>query len=569
MRLETFFDNFELLADAPNGVQQLRELIWQLAVQGKLVPQDPNDTPASVLLEKIKAEKEGLAKEKKIRKPTALPLVEPNKIPFDVPQSWRWVRLGEIGQIVGGGTPRTEHPEYYADNGVPWLTPADLYGLEEKFIGRGKKDISILGLKKSSAQLIPTGTVLFSSRAPIGYVAIAENDLSTNQGFKSCIPFIMQMNEYIYYFFKFAAKQINDNASGTTFKEVSGKEVSLILFPVPPLEEQKRIVAKVDQLISLCDDLEARQRHKREGRVRLNTAALDQLLTTREPDAFTKHWQRICDNFDLLYSAPENIGKLRQAILQLAVQGKLVPQDLKDEPASVLIEKIKAEKEWLIQEGKIRKSDALLPIKVDEVPYRLPEGWEWVRLGELGCFLGGGTPSKSNQFFWQGKIPWVSPKDMKTLYISDVVDHISEEALEQSSVQLIPQRSLLLVFRGMILAHSFPVALSMREVTINQDMKALQILVPAISEYLLRACRALELTMLKKVARSSHGTCRLDSKDVAEFPIPLPPLTEQKRIVAKLNQLMALCDKLEAKLTQSQADSEALMDAAVRQVLAV
>ena len=258
MRLETFFNNFELLADAPNGVQKLRELILQLAVQGKLVPQDPADEPASVLFDKIKAEKERLINEKKISKHTSLPFVESNQVPFDVPQSWQWVRLGEIGQIVGGGTPRTEEPEYYVENGVSWLTPADLYGLKEKFIGRGKRDISILGLKKSSAQLMPTGTVLFSSRAPIGYVAIAKNNLSTNQGFKSCVPFIIEMNEYIYYFLKFAAKQINDNASGTTFKEVSGKVISLILFPLPPLEEQKRIVVKVDQLMILCDELETR-----------------------------------------------------------------------------------------------------------------------------------------------------------------------------------------------------------------------------------------------------------------------------------------------------------------------
>lgn len=278
LKLETFFDNFEVLADAPNGVQKLRELILQLAVQGKLVPQDPNDEPASVLLEKIKAEKERLIKEKKIRKSTVLPPVEADQVPFDVPQNWQWVHLSEIGQIVGGGTPKTEHPEYYADNGLPWLTPADLYGLEGKFIGRGKKDISILGLKRSSAQLIPKGTVLFSSRAPIGYVAIAENDLSTNQGFKSCVPFIMEMNEYIYYFFKFAAKQIEDNASGTTFKEVSGKEVSLILFPIPPLEEQKRIVAKVDQLMALCDQLEAKLIQSQNNSEKLIDAAVRQVL---------------------------------------------------------------------------------------------------------------------------------------------------------------------------------------------------------------------------------------------------------------------------------------------------
>jgi type I restriction enzyme S subunit len=171
-------------------------------------------------------------------------------------------------------------------------------------------------------------------------------------------------------------------------------------------------------------------------------------------------------------------------------------------------------------------------------------------LGECGAFLGGGTPSKSNDAFWKGSIPWVSPKDMKRAYIGDAEDHISEEAVEQSAVKLVPSRSLLFVVRGMILAHSFPVALTTREVTVNQDMKALVFTDSNIDEFVLRVCWASRARVLAKVERSSHGTCRLDFEVVAQLPIPIAPLAEQKRIVTKVDALTKLCSDLEAKLKE-------------------
>ncbi|MHC5595209.1 MAG: restriction endonuclease subunit S [Nostoc sp.] len=256
MNIEIFLQNFEILTDTPNGIAKLRELILHLAFYGRLVSQDINDEPASALLAKIKTEKERLIEKKKVRNNFLSIAIKSTEIPFNIPQSWEWVRIGDIGRVVGGGTPRTNQSEYYTDNGISWITPSDLYRLPGKFISRGKKDISLLGLQKSSSQLMPIGTVLFSSRAPIGYVAIAKNDLCTNQGFKSCVPFCTEMSEYIYYFLKFAAKEIDYQASGTTFKEISGKEFNLIMIPIPPLEEQKRIVERVDYLMSLCNILE-------------------------------------------------------------------------------------------------------------------------------------------------------------------------------------------------------------------------------------------------------------------------------------------------------------------------
>ena len=253
--LELVFNNFDKIVKTKEDIKDIRNLILSLAIKGKLVPQNENDEPAGELLKRIQAEKERLIKEKIIKKEKPLPEITEDEIPFDIPKNWEWVRLGEIGQIVGGGTPKTNEEKYWGDE-IPWITPADLNNYSKKFISYGRRFITKLGLKESSAQLLPKGTVLFSSRAPIGYVAIAENDLSTNQGFKSVVLYETLMNEYVYYYLKRKAKDIDKNASGTTFKEVSGTEVSKILIPLPPLEEQKRIVEKVENLMEICNLLE-------------------------------------------------------------------------------------------------------------------------------------------------------------------------------------------------------------------------------------------------------------------------------------------------------------------------
>jgi Restriction endonuclease S subunits len=197
MNLETFFERFDLFADAPNAVAKMRELILQLAVRGKLVHQDPDEGNVDSLVESIAAahKKNGHSGSAEAVDVVELPDAEGW---HQVPNSWRWVRLGFIGKIVGGGTPRSQNSEYFADEGIPWLTPADLNGFKEKRIFRGRRCITQLGFKNSSAQLLPEGSVLFSSRAPIGYVAIAGTQLATNQGFKSCVPFIKETNEFLY-----------------------------------------------------------------------------------------------------------------------------------------------------------------------------------------------------------------------------------------------------------------------------------------------------------------------------------------------------------------------------------
>ena len=245
------------LFTAPADLAPLRELVLQLAVRGRLVSQDADEEPADKLVAELGAGKERLLLKKiitKSRYPCGVPVEQE---PFEIPETWQWLRLGDVSAIVGGGTPRSGESSFSSDGqDIPWLTPADMRRQPSRYISRGERDITSEGLSRSSAQMLPAGSVLFSSRAPIGHVGIAANPLSTNQGFKSCVPYISAMSDYLYVFLKYAGPGIDAQATGTTFKEVAGKEFALIPVPIAPLAEQHRIVAKVDELMGLIDRLE-------------------------------------------------------------------------------------------------------------------------------------------------------------------------------------------------------------------------------------------------------------------------------------------------------------------------
>ncbi|NJL63744.1 MAG: restriction endonuclease [Methylacidiphilales bacterium] len=363
MKLETFFNNFDLLADAPNGVQKLRELILQLAVMGKLVPQDKNDEPASVLLEKVKAEKEKLVKEKKLKKSTPLKPIEKDEEPHMVPKTWEWKKTEELCFVTKlAGFEYTKYLVLSEHGEVPVIRAQNV-----KLNNIDDTNLRFIDLKTSllleRSALTKTAILMTFIGAGIGDVAIfrakerwhlapnvAKLEPFNNYGEKLDIKYLL-----IFLMSATGRFEIFKHRKSTAQPSLSMETIRDINIAIPPLAEQKRIVAKVDELMVMCDRISSRQQQKRETRILINNAAIGQLLTAREPEVFNKSWQHICNNFDLLYSTPDNIGKLRQAILQLAVQGKLVPQDENDEPASVLLEKIRVEKEQLVKEGKIKK----------------------------------------------------------------------------------------------------------------------------------------------------------------------------------------------------------------------
>ena len=333
--------------------QQLKNSILQLAVQGKLVPQDPNDEPASILLEKIRNEKQRLVKEGKIKKEKPLPPISEDEIPFDVPESWVWCTVSTLGEIVTGSTPSTANLEYYGDD-YPFYKPADL--------DAGSKVISSRDMLSSkgydvSRPLKENSVLITCIGATIGKTGVIRKEGACNQQINAIIPMDCLSADFIFYCCSsdFFQKAIKENASSTTLPILNKGKFSDLLFPFPPLAEQHRIVERIEQLLPHIAEYDTAEQKL--------TA-----LNAKFPDL------------------------LKKSILQSAVQGKLVPQDDNDEPASILLERIRAEKEQLIKDGKLKKDKPLPPITKDEIPFDVPESWEWVRLGRIVYNHGQMTP---------------------------------------------------------------------------------------------------------------------------------------------------------------------------------
>ena len=519
------------------GIKKLRELILELAVRGKLVPQDPNDEPASELLKRIAAEKAELVKQGKIKKQKPLPGIREEEKPFDLPVGWEWVRFGSIYEMeYGNNLPqekRSNSGEYnvYGSNGIVGTH-------NEACI---KSPCIVIGRKGSA------GALNLSDQAACWVTDVAY----------STIPPSAMNLEFV--FIQFHTLGLDTLGKGIK-PGLNRNDAYNLTIAIPPQSEQKAIVSKVNELMSLCDQLEQYSLTSLDAHQQLVETLLTTLTSSQNADELAENWARISEHFDTLFTTEASIDALKQTILQLAVMGKLVPQDPNDEPASELLKRIAKEKVQLVKDGKMKKQKPLPPISDEEKPFVTPNNWEWVRFGEIGEIKGGGTPSKNNSAFWEGDIPWVSPKDMKVDYISKSELSISQDAVQNSSVTLISEESLLFVVRGMILAHTFPVAISKKEVTINQDMKAIStdLYHP---DFLIKMMQACSIRVLSLVDRSSHGTCKLVSDKLFSLVLPLPPLKEQLRISSEVDSFINDCEKLKKIIKAPQQTQLHLADA--------
>jgi type I restriction enzyme, S subunit len=537
-------------------------------VRGKLVPQDADDEPASELLKRIAAEKARLVKAGEIRKPRDLDNSGERDALFRIPATWLWVRLDTVGAIVGGGTPSATDLDNFTEpgEGIPWLTPADLGGYSDLHISHGARDLSEKGLRGSSATLMPKGTVLFTSRAPIGYVAIASNPISTNQGFKSILPYVADCSRYIAMVMHAFAPEINAKAPGTTFKEVSGKIVAAISFPLPPLAEQHRIVAKVDELMALCDRLEAARAEREATRDRFTAASLAR-LNAPDPDTFRDDAHFAVEALPALTARADRIKHLRQTILNLAVRGKLVPQDPNDEPASELLKRIAEDKARLVKDREIRQRDIQPSIASEDAPFSPPSSWVWTRLGTL-CFLITDGAHHTPKYQDEG-VPFLSVKDVSggTIDFSNT-RFISEEAHRELAKRCNPEMGDILLTKVGTTGIAVEVETD-REFSIFVSLALLKFSHENIDRRFL--CHLINSPFVKR--QSADNTQGIGNKNLVlrlinQFVIPLPPLAEQRRIVSKVDELMALCDRLEASLAAADENRHRLLEALLTEALA-
>ena len=474
----------------------MRAKILDLAIQGKLTDQREEDGNARDLLKEIQAEKEKLIKENKIKKGKPLPEITEEEKPFEIPENWEWVRLGDIAQAVNGdrGKNYPKREEYVA-SGIAWINAGHI--TDDGYLNADKMNY-ITQNKYDSLRSgkIQRNDLLFCLRGSFGKVARIEP--FCEGAIASSLAIIRLFNtalrEYLFIYLKSpqAANELNKYANGTAQPNLAAKDVLKYLIPLPPLAEQHRIADKVSKLFAQLDAIDKAYEEYRE---------LQQTMKTK--------------------------------LLDLAMQGKLTDQRKEDGNARDLLKEIQAEKEKLIKEKKIKKEKPLPEITEEEKTFDIPENWMWVRLGEMILnHIGGGTPDKSNEAYWNGDIPWMSVKDVHqdSMYADRTIDSITPAGLENSSSNLIEANRLIVVMRmavGRAVINKLPVA-------INQDLRALFFRDNVTQEYILRIFKILKFETSGMTVKGIKLWVLLNT------PIPLPPLAEQKRIVAKLDELLPL-----------------------------
>ncbi len=547
---------------SPYGIKKLRELILELAVRGMLVAQHPDDEPASVLLGKIAKEKARLIKEGKVKKQKSLPEIRDEEKPFDLPKGWEWARLGDIAVVQAGFAFKSTHFNEDGD-GLPLIRIRD--------VGQPFTNTYYSGEYKEEF-LVKTGDYLVGMDGQFR-VASWVNELALlNQRVARLIFFYDVLGQrFIAEGLQARLAELQGVKAYTTVDHLSGKQISEAVIALPPLAEQHRIVAKVDELMALCDRLERQQADSSATHQTLVETLLATLTAAPDHQEFAESWQRIAIHFDTLFTTEESIDQLKQTILQLAVLGKLVLQDPNDEPASVLLEKIVKEKARLIKEGKIRKETPLPKITEEEESFDIPKGWAFTRFENIVNITSGVTKGRKLAGRKVVSVPYLRVANVQRGFLGLGMMKEIEIPKEELEKFTVVARDLLVteggdwdkVGRTAIWKGELPLVAHQ-----NHVFKA-RLIIEEQNEFWLE--KYLNSFIAREYfANSSKQTTNLASINKTQLRgciVPMPPLAEQHRIVAKVDELMALCDQLKAKLTQSQEQSEKLIDAMSRQSL--
>ena len=565
-------DNLPLLAGAPNGIKKLRELILELAVRGKLVEQDASDEPASELLKRIAADKARLVVEGKIKKQKPLEEISEEELPYSAPSAWEWVRLDALLTKIGAGSTPLGGKQAYVNEGVKFLRSQNVWNE-----GLYLDDVAMISEathQKMQGTHVGAGDLLFNiTGASIGRCAVVPDDFDTgnvSQHVTIIRPLAKDLKRFLHMVLisPLLQQTVMDVQVGVSREGLSIGKLAQFVIPFPPQAEQHRIVAKVDELMALCDRLETQQADATSAHAQLVQALLGSLTQAGAATEFAANWQRLAEHFHTLFSTEPSIDALKQALLQLAVMGKLVPQDPSDEPASELLKCIQAEKHRLVAEGKMKKPKPAVEITDEELSFELPSGWCLARLETIAQVGTGATPLRSNpKYFSPGTINWITSGETSQDYISETEQKVSPLALTETNLTVYPPHTLIIAMYG-------------------QGKTRGQIAELLISACTNQACAAIELLdqdhshrwYVKYFFIKSYDDIRslaaggaqpnLNVGKIKDTVIPLPPLAEQHRIVAKLDQLMALCDQLKTQLSQARQLNQQLASTLVEQAVA-
>lgn len=565
--------NLNLLATAPGGVARLRELILTLAVQGKLLAQDPGDEAASVLLEKIRAEKDRLIAAGKIKRDKPLAAIAEGEKPFEIPNGWEWVPLSELlPEFQNGASSRGD----VGGKSVTVLRLADIKNRRVSLADTRQIPIVIRDIQKYQ---LNEGDILITrvngSADIVGQFNLCDVAIDAiycdhfirmrvnSQWLEPTFSALLSESSLI----RQRIKKLFITTAGQ--KTVNQGHISSLQFGLPPLAEQSRIVARVEELMRLCDALETKGQLEAAQHAQLVATLLGTLADSETPDALAQNWQRIASHFDLLLDRPQAVDALEQSILQLAVRGLLVPQDPGDEPASALLQKIRAEKDRLIAEGKIKRDKPLPPVAEDEKPFALPQGWAWARFGDVALISSGITLGRKTAIPSPVFLPYLRVANVQRWHLN--LSSIKEVVIDQTELarfQLCNGDLLITeggdwdkVGRTAIWRDELPTCLHQNHVFkargTSSDWN------PVWAEMYLNSMIA--RTYFASSAKQTTNLASINMTQLKNCMFPLPPLPEQARIVARVQALRGLCADLRQRLAASRAAQAQLAEALVSQ----
>lgn len=558
MNAERLLAHYEKIADAPDAIARLRRFVLDLAVRGKLVPQDPNDEPASELLKRIAKEKARLVKAGEIRKSQPLPAIAAGDLPFELPVGWAWTRLGEVIHLVSGQ--HLQPPEYSEDPkaGLPYITgPSDFGadGLEISRFALVRKAVA----KKGQLLLTVKGSgVGKTTICDIPEVAISRQLMA--------LTAIDWSDRFLLLITHRLAEKLQAEAR-SLIPGISREDVDEFIVPLPPLAEQRRIVAKVDELMGLCDRLETARVGREAVRDRLAAASLAR-LNAPDPETFQSDARFALDALPALTTRPDQIKRLRQTILNLAVRGKLVPQDPNDEPASELLKRIAKEKARLVKEGSI--PDKKEPVRdMTRLTEELPASWSPIALGKVCNLVTSGSRGWA-EFYATSGPGFIRAQNIRfgKLRLDDLA-FVNPPSHSEGSRTQVAKGDLLIVITGAGVTNPALLDHDPGEAYVSQHVGLVRPSDDQLSEWLL-LCLMADAGGRAELVERAYGAGKpgLNLDNIRSLSIPLPPLAEQHRIVAKVDALMALCDRLEASLTATAATRRRLLDALLAEALA-
>ena len=481
--------------------EQLRNSILQEAISGHLVPQDPNDEPASVLLARIREEKARLVKEGTIKAKDVLEYTI-DEIPYELPDNWSWVKLGDISYpIKRGKSPvYVENSQYiaFAQKCNTKKGYIDL-GLAKYIESKKAETQADIYLKLGDIVINSTGTGtlgrvgLFNVEYPENIIGVVPDSHVATVRLLSIYP------EYAYYFLRTCQAYLESlGEGGTNQKELKPSSIAELLVPLPPLAEQKRIVAKLEELLPIVEQY---------GKAQTELDELNAALPAR----------------------------LRQSILQEAISGRLVPQDPNDEPASVLLERIVAEQNKTLPPKK-KKSVSLIAEPEDITPV---SGWAYFYIKDLFDTTSGGTPIKGHPEYYDGDIPWVRSGELNSLYLYDSELRITEAGLKNSSAKYFPVDTVVIAMYGATIGKT---SIFKRSMTTNQAICGIFPIDGILPEYIYYFLQNKKRDYCS-IAFGS-GQPNISQEKIKNTIFPLPPLAEQQRLVAKIEELFEQIDKI-------------------------